>query len=203
MLQADNHGEKGGEPLKVIHSMLIALGSNLTSSVGPPEMTLNEAVLALEVKGAVIRKVSEFYRSPAFPEGNGPDYVNAAVKISAAWSPEEALEILHSIEADMGRERVQRWGQRTLDLDLIAHGDLVLPDLKTHQRWRELPLDQQIGMTPPILILPHPRMQDRAFVLVPLADVAPDWVHPVLGYSVKHLLEALPDADKSAVRRFE
>ena len=103
----------------------------------------------------------------------------------------------------MGREREQRWGQRTLDLDLIAFDDLVLPDPQTHQRWRGLSLEQQIGTTPDTLVVPHPRVQDRAFVLVPLADIASDWVHPILGKTVKHLLEALPEADKTAVKRME
>jgi 2-amino-4-hydroxy-6-hydroxymethyldihydropteridine diphosphokinase len=203
MLQGQDHGEKRGHPLNSRHIMLIALGANLTSPVGPPQVTLREAAARLQQRGGVIRSLSAFYHTPAFPSGNGPDYVNAAAKISADWSPMRCLEILHEIEAEMGRERVQRWGQRTLDLDLIAHGDLVHPDPQTHQTWRELPLEAQIDRTPDQLVLPHPRLQDRAFVLVPLADVAPDWVHPILGKSIQTLLDAVSEADKSAVRRIE
>lgn len=154
----------------------------------------------LQISGAVIRATSTFYHSPAFPAGAGPDYVNAALRVEAPWEPEVALKVLHRIEAQMGRERVQRWGQRTLDLDLLACDDLVLPDAKTHKMWRELPLDAQIGRTPDQLILPHPRLQDRAFVLVPLAEVAPDWVHPLLGRSVRSLRDALPARDIAALR---
>lgn len=203
MLQGHTTPEKGDDPLKFSHNILIALGGNLTSPKGPPQVTLCEAVDVLKKHGAVIRAISPFYHTPAFPAGNGPDYVNAAAKISAPWSPSQALEILHATENDMGRTRVQRWGQRTLDLDMIAYDDLVLPNAKTHQTWRELPLEAQIDRTPDELVLPHPRLQDRAFVLVPLADVAPDWVHPILGKSVKGLLEAISEADKSAVRRME
>jgi 2-amino-4-hydroxy-6-hydroxymethyldihydropteridine diphosphokinase len=107
---------------------------------------------------------------------------------------------LHDIETRFGRRRAQRWGMRTLDIDLLAMGDSVLPDADTQDRWRNLPPDAQIGATPGELILPHPRLQDRAFVLVPLADVAPDWVHPRLGLTVRDMLAALPQADRDAVK---
>jgi 2-amino-4-hydroxy-6-hydroxymethyldihydropteridine diphosphokinase len=88
---------------------------------------------------------------------------------------------------------------RTLDLDLLAVGDLVLPDATTYAEWRALPADLQRLRAPDDLILPHPRMQDRAFVLVPLADVAPDWVHPVLGLSVAEMRDGLPADDLAGV----
>mgnify|MGYP003108563082 CR=1 FL=1 len=182
------------------HSLLIALGGNLASSVGKPQETLKAALKLLQTSGAVIRATSQFYHTPAFPAGAGPDYVNAAVRIEAPWGPEKALGVLHRIEAQFGRERVQRWGQRTLDLDLLACDDIVLPDRNTHKMWRELPLDAQIGRAPEQLILPHPRLQDRAFVLVPLADVAPDWVHPLLGKPVRVLLEGVSERDRADVR---
>jgi 2-amino-4-hydroxy-6-hydroxymethyldihydropteridine diphosphokinase len=178
----------------------LSLGANLTSRIGPPVETLRAAVRALEKQGAVIRSASKYYHTPAFPAGNGPDYINAALLCAAPWSPDHALEVLHDIEHEMGRARTQRWGQRTLDIDMIAYDDLVLPDLQTHARWRALPLAEQMTQTPDELILPHPRMQDRAFVLVPLAGIAPDWVHPVLNVTVRQMLDALAQADKDAVR---
>ncbi|NNK15304.1 MAG: 2-amino-4-hydroxy-6-hydroxymethyldihydropteridine diphosphokinase [Sulfitobacter sp.] len=184
-------------------SILLALGSNLTSSAGSPDETLRAALRSLEKHGAAIRAVSSFYSTPAFPAGNGPDFVNAAVDISADWSAQETLAICHQIEAEMGRQRAQRWGQRTLDLDLIAYGDVVLPDAQTHAEWRKLALDEQISRTPKELVLPHPRMQDRAFVLVPLADVAPDWKHPLLGQTVIQMRDALDPADIKAVVALE
>ena len=118
-------------------------------------------------------------------------------------SPAAMLDLLHRIEGEMGRERLQRWGQRTLDLDLIACDDMVLPDRETHAAWRNLPPEEQVQRTPERLILPHPRLQDRAFVLVPLADVAPDWRHPVLNLTVLEMRDALDPADLDAVRWLE
>ena len=114
-------------------------------------------------------------------------------------SADTVLNNLHKIEADFGRERAVRWGQRTLDLDLISMDDAVLPDIETYMTWRHLPLESQVTEVPEGLILPHPRLQERAFVLVPLAEVAPDWVHPIAGLSVTQMLDALPKSDRDAV----
>ena len=100
----------------------------------------------------------------------------------------------------MGRVRTQRWGQRVIDLDLLAAGDRVLPDPATQRHWMDLPEDQQRRLAPDTLILPHPRLHQRAFVLVPLADVAPDWVHPVLGQSVAQMRDALDPAEVAQIR---
>ncbi len=113
---------------------------------------------------------------------------------------EELLAVMHGIEAEFGRRRDSRWGMRTLDLDIVAIGETVLPDEMTWRVWVNLPPEDQPRHTPDQLILPHPRLQDRAFVLVPLADVAPDWHHPVTGRSVTGMLAALPEEDRAAVR---
>jgi 2-amino-4-hydroxy-6-hydroxymethyldihydropteridine diphosphokinase len=160
------------------------------------------AVAALAEEGLVVHAVSRFYATPCFPAGAGPDYVNGAAVVECPEAIDLAslLAALHRIEARFGRKRVQRWGMRTLDIDLLAMGDSVLPDAATQDRWRALPAEAQIGATPGELILPHPRIQDRAFVLVPLADVAPDWVHPRTGLSVRQMLAAVPAVDREAVK---
>lgn len=190
---------------------LLAIGGNLQSEVGPPELTLNRAVSMLngvsEAGGSTLNgikmtvtRVSRFFSTPCFPEGAGPDYVNAALVVESNLNAPDLLEHLHSIEAELGRRRSTRWAGRTLDIDLIGCEGLVVPDMETYARWRDLPLEQQMQETPDQLILPHPRFQDRAFVLVPLNDVAPDWIHPVSGLTVREMLAELPESDRKAVR---
>lgn len=142
--------------------------------------------------GLQVNAVSRFYATPCFPKGAGPDYINAAVTVRTDAAPEEALARLHEIETCFGRSRDTRWGQRTLDLDLIAYGDRVCPDPAGFEAWRALPPDDQKLRAPDRLVLPHPRIQDRAFVLVPICDIAPDWRHPVLGQSICQMTSDLP-----------
>jgi 2-amino-4-hydroxy-6-hydroxymethyldihydropteridine diphosphokinase len=186
---------------KTLHA-LVAFGANLPFEGEEPEATLRKAAMALAEEGLTVHALSRFFRTPCFPAGAGPDYVNAAavIRFDGTVDLASVLARLHAVEARFGRQRLQRWGMRTLDIDLLAVGDSVLPDSRTQDHWRDLPGSEQARAAPDRLILPHPRLQDRAFVLVPLADVAPDWVHPRLGLSVRHMLAALPQEDRDAVR---
>ncbi|MTH79311.1 2-amino-4-hydroxy-6-hydroxymethyldihydropteridine diphosphokinase [Paracoccus aestuariivivens] len=173
---------------------LIALGGNLHSLAGTPEDTLRAALRQIVgIPSVALTGVSRFWRTPAFPEGSGPDYVNAAACLQTDSAPEALLEAFHRIEADLGRVRQgPRWQSRGIDIDLIAYGGAVLPDAETQLRWLGLPPEQQALSAPETLILPHPRMQDRGFVLFPLAEIAPNWVHPQLKRCVSELLSILP-----------
>ncbi|MQQ08665.1 2-amino-4-hydroxy-6-hydroxymethyldihydropteridine diphosphokinase [Epibacterium sp. SM1979] len=170
---------------------LVALGGNLPMGDMLPVETLTRAISALEEAGVKPLKVSRFFTTPCFPKGAGPDYVNAALATETDLAAPDLLAILHEVEAAFSRQRDQRWGMRTLDLDLLAMDEQVAPDLATYTRWLNLPKKEQVAVAPDQLILPHPRIQDRGFVLIPLCDVAPDWVHPVLKQSAKQMAAAL------------
>ncbi|KEO54139.1 hypothetical protein TP2_04255 [Thioclava pacifica DSM 10166] len=153
----------------------------------------------MEELGFSLVAVSRFWRTPAVPEGSGPDYVNACCKMRSGLQFDEILATLHKVESEFGRQRDARWASRGLDLDLLAVEERVCPDLDTWTRWRNLPIESQMREAPEELILPHPRLQDRGFVLIPLADIAPLWRHPVSGMSVMEMLAALPEAEKAAI----
>lgn len=184
-----------------VKTAYVAIGSNLASRSGDPAENVVAAISAVAQRAGRLVAASSLYRSPAFPAGSGPDFVNAVIGVSTESSPQRLLEVLHLIEGEFDRLRTVRWAARTLDLDLLGYGDHVLPDRQTYQAWRDLPQGQQAQRSPDTLILPHPRIQDRAFVLVPFAQIAPDWLHPVSGKSVRLMLNDLPRCDVETLKK--
>lgn len=182
-------------PLKYV----VALGSNQNSSLGTPHACILWALDQLTARFGALR-TSRLYQSTAYPIGSGPDFVNSVTALDGEIPPKTLLDGLHDIEAQAGRVRDRRWGPRVLDLDLIAVGTQIRPDAATQTYWRELAPDLQQSAAPESLILPHPRMQDRAFVLVPMAELVPNWEHPVTGQTVAQMLAALPWQDRAALR---
>ncbi len=179
---------------------LVAVGSNMPFAGQSPIATLNAAISTLVSSQVVLVAQSRFFRTPAFPAGSGPDFVNAALHFNITVESSDFLAQLHAAERAFGRERNRRWGARTLDLDLLALDGQVLPDADTVQHWMDLPLDEQVKTAPDQLILPHPRLHERAFVLGPLMDIAPDWTHPLLNRTVAALYEDLSAQDKASLK---
>ncbi|HUC61967.1 MAG TPA: 2-amino-4-hydroxy-6-hydroxymethyldihydropteridine diphosphokinase [Alphaproteobacteria bacterium] len=153
----------------------IALGANLPSARwGAPRATLEAALAAFPAAGLKVARRSRWYGSKPVPASDQPDYVNGVAAIETALAPRPLLERLHAIERDFGRVRGARNEARVLDLDLVAYDDLVR--------------DGSDGGP----ILPHPRLGGRAFVLLPLRDLAPQWRHPATGTALADLIAALP-----------
>ena len=150
--------------------ILIALGANLPSAAGAPKDTLRAALASLGARAITVEQQSGFYVSEAWPDPADPPFVNAVASVRTKLSPAELLGVLHEVEAEFGRKPGPRNAPRPLDLDIIDY-------------------EGRIEHGHPEL--PHPRMVDRTFVLVPLRDVAPAWRHPVSGLTIDELIAAL------------
>lgn len=155
--------------------ILIGLGANLPHPrYGSPRQTLEAALRELERRGVRLVARSRWYRSAPVPPSDQAWFVNGVAVVESELSPRALLELLHAVEADFGRKRRERNEARTIDLDLLVYGTRV-----------------EAGPEAPIL--PHPRMAERAFVILPLAELAPDWRHPVSGLTARELAATLPE----------
>ncbi len=153
--------------------ILIGLGANLPSRYGPSRATCEAALEALaEFAVAVVRR-SRWYRSAPLPPSNQPWFVNGVAAVETMHDPANLLAALLEVERRFGRVREGEWSARCLDLDLLDYRGIL-----------------RDGAEPPEL--PHPRLHERAFVLLPLAEVAPGWRHPRLGRAVGDLIAGLP-----------
>jgi len=155
--------------------VIIGLGANLPSHHGGPRQTLAVALERLASHGLPVGRRSRWYRSAPVPPSGQPWFINGVAAIETNWPAETVLRTLHAVEAELGRVRSdnERWPPRAVDLDLLDHGGTVT----TADAWPRLP---------------HPRVAERAFVLAPLAELAPDWRHPVTTESAEALLAGLP-----------
>lgn len=162
-----------GREMERQEMVLIGVGANLPGPEGPPLATCEAALAALAAAGVGIVKRSRWFESAPWPRADQPWYVNGVARVETGLDPAGLLALLHRIEDQHGRRRTSRDAARTLDLDLLAYGERV-----------EAPAAGPV--------LPHPRMHERAFVLLPLAEVAPNWRHPADGRALADLIAALP-----------
>lgn len=152
--------------------IFIAVGSNLSvPGLGKPLEICQKALVRLDSMGIAVAALSRFYETAPVPISDQPWFVNAVARVECDLGAAALLDRLHQVEQEFGRVRRDRNEARVLDLDLIDYKGMV-----------------DTGRP----ILPHPRMADRAFVLLPLGDVAPGWVHPVTGRTIADLIAALP-----------
>ena len=152
--------------------ILVGIGGNLASiRYGPPRNTLSAALAELEADGVTIRRRSGWYRSEPVPRSDQPWFLNAVVLLATGLGAIELLDALQAIELRFGRVRGERNAARVLDLDLLDYRGAV--------------------SNTPRLVLPHPRLHERRFVLVPLAEIAPAWRHPSSGLTASQLLARL------------
>ena len=145
----------------------IALGSNL----GDKEANLKQSLQLLQEQGLKVKAVSGFLKTAPYGVTDQPGFVNAAACVETDLAPAPLLELLLNTELSMGRVRLRHWGERNIDLDLLLYDDLIYHSAT--------------------LTLPHPDMQNRLFVLQPLAEIAADKIHPVLKTSIENLLKSL------------
>lgn len=158
--------------------ILLGLGANLLHPVhGEPINSLNVAVKELSKLGLTITHQSSWYKTAPVPVSDQPWFVNAVLAVQTHLNISDLLELLHSVERNFGRIRDVKWEARVLDLDLLAYGTVVSQNQ-----------DQKVGD-----VVPHPHMHERAFVLAPLAEICPDWKHPVFGRTAGELLGELED----------
>ena len=163
--------------------ILIALGANLpTARFGTPAEGLDAALGALGENGIRSAARSRWYRSAPLPPATGPWFVNGVIRAETALDPVPLMACLLRIEAAFGRRRSVAGANRPLDLDLLDYHGRVL--------------DRAADEDGPALLLPHPRLAERAFVLAPLLEVAPDWRHPVSGAAAANMLQALAGAQE-------
>ena len=178
---------------------LISFGANIPGPFGEPRETLSRAQDELAKHKLILTKVSKLYSSVAFPDTTEPNYINGCLEITVDCTPDEVLDRLKNIEKKLGRKKKRRWSSRICDLDLLSFSDIIMPSHSVFNAWCKMSLRYQIIRRPNELIIPHPRLQDRAFVLKPLMDVASDWIHPVFNISVSEMIKFLPEHELETV----
>jgi 2-amino-4-hydroxy-6-hydroxymethyldihydropteridine diphosphokinase len=151
-------------------TVFLLLGTNL----GNRQMFLQQAVEAIAVEIAPVQKASAVYETQSWGKTDEPDYLNQVITLQTNFSAQQVLQKILSIELQMGRKREVKWGSRIIDIDILFYGDEVINE--------------------PELVVPHPQLHNRRFTLDPLAEIAPEFVHPLLNRNILALKNELKDS---------
>ncbi|MEE2705199.1 MAG: 2-amino-4-hydroxy-6-hydroxymethyldihydropteridine diphosphokinase [Pseudomonadota bacterium] len=156
--------------------IIIAFGANLNSHVGSPMVTIKSAISALQSRGIIFVKYSRFFETTPVPPSNNRNYINSVAIIETQMNPYELLNACHEVELMYGRERSYKNSPRTIDIDILAYNNIVIKNRKIQ--------------------IPHPRLHEREFVMIPLGEIAPNWKHPFLNISISELISNLETNNK-------
>ena len=166
---------------------LLGLGSNLSSSFGDRFENLNIATSYLEAYKIKIIKRSSYYETPSYPEIKNPKFINIVVEVSTSLPPEDLASVLIFVEEKMERKRIKKNEPRTCDIDIIDFKGKV-----TEFKYKGLTFE-----------VPHNKLSHRNFVLFPLKEIAPDWIHPKTKESIDVLIDNLPEAYKKSILKIK
>ncbi len=158
--------------------ILIGLGSNMTGPWGTPRDCVGRALQVLDEQPFKLLRASALIETTPYGKQDQPAYINAVARIKTRLPALVLLQALRSMERSAGRERRERWGERTLDLDILDYDGVVLGE----------GVEQSVDAE---LVLPHPAIAEREFVLAPIVEIAPRWKHPVTGMTARKMLAAL------------
>ena len=150
-------------------NVFLLLGSNL----GNRELQLKKAIIGIEKQIGTIIKSSSIYETAAWGKTDTPSYLNQVILLQTALPASTVLEKILNIELDLGRVREEKWGSRIIDIDILFYGDMIIKEQN--------------------LQIPHPELHNRRFTIEPLAEIAPDWIHPVLNKSILTIKNELVD----------
>lgn len=152
-----------------MNTTYLLLGSNL----GDREKYLRNALELIETRLGKIHARSSLYQTASWGKHNQPDFINQAIQLETPLYPEDLLTGIHAIERELGRQRIEKWSSRTIDIDILLYGDKVIKETN--------------------LTIPHPYLHERRFGLMPLCEIAPDTKDPVSGKTIQELLIDLSD----------
>ena len=160
--------------------IILGLGSNLSSSYGDRFYNIDAAIKYLEIYGIKLISKSSFYETPSYPDKNKPKFINVVISAETKLPPEDLASVLLFVEEQLERKRINKNDPRTCDIDIIDYRNKKMINK---------------------IILPHPRMHRRNFVLFPLFELNKDWKHPTLKHDIKKLILSLPNSDIRSIKK--